>query len=666
MRGVRELGDGIYRIAAAGAPGFFPGYSYLVTDGGTGVLVDPGPAADFAATLSLCRSVISQERLSFLILTSETPDACSSLPLWPASGFSGKVLAHWKAGLQARYYGGPEIRDLGNQEDRVSFGGGRTLRFVNVPGLPSAGSMFCLDERSGSLFTGMALGSVGGGEAEADEESPGRIESFHDLLFPALGARPDLLAALASLSPRRALPRNGPPVERHLSVASILFGCGDAAACGSESLPEACVRLIGEVNQRLADVFSPAELREVLAETGLRFGSDYRPEPGGLEYPALVERYFDTLARVKGPVWISLVRAHVVRGTEALGIPLPAAFERFGREIDQGIGGLIRDIERIRTENIELQKSIIQASDDHLKDPVTGYYNEIFFKEYLDDLLLSEGGAGPSPGSVAFVRLDGIRKLNERFGTEAGDTALKALGLHLLDTKRPNTIFFRMNGPLFACYLQGDGKPQAVDYVRTLQTEVEGSGRFVDKVTVSAAIVELSEISGMAAETGKPYASLMKVCKERLHLLDKLGPASICHESSVTLRRTRGNVLVIEASPFEADLLRKILEREGFEVHSVTRGGEALAQADLYRPDVIVSEIFVSQMDGFQIRQRLLASPDLKNIPFILVSWDKGVSALRQAFDLGILHFYKKPVQPEELIGIIKLLAGESAEERRP
>jgi len=185
-------------------------------------------------------------------------------------------------------------------------------------------------------------------------------------------------------------------------------------------------------------------------------------------------------------------------------------------------------------------------------------------------------------------------------------------------------------------------------------------------VTVSAAIVELSEISTVAAETGKPYACLMKVCKERIHLLDKLGPASICHESSVTLRRNRGNVLVIEASPFEADLLRKVLEREGFEVHSVTRGGEALAHADLYRPDVIVSEIFVSQMDGFQIRQRLLASPDLKNIPFILVSWDKGASALRQAFDLGILHFYKKPVQPEELIGIIKLLAGEASEERRP
>ena len=666
MKGVRELGDGIYRICAAGEARLFPTYSYLVTDGGRGVLVDPGPAGDFTATQALCRTVLPPHRLSYLILTSEAPDACSSLPLWFSCGFSGKALAHWKAGLLARSYGGPGIRDIGNLEERVSFGESRSLRVVSVPGLPTAGSVFCLDERSGSLFTGLALGSVGGGEAEEDEESPGRIESFHDLMFPSLGSRPDVLDALAALSPIRALPRNGPPVERYLPQAAALFGSAADAACSEEDAPEAYARLIGEVNQRLADVFSAAELEEVLAETGVRFDGNRSSGPDGSDPWAAIDRYFEALARLKGPVWISLVRAHVARRMEALGKPLPAAFERFGREIDRGIGGLIRDIQRIRTENIELQKSNIQASDDQLKDPVTGYYNETFFEEYLNDLLPADGGAALPPDSVVFIRLDGIRKLNERFGTKAGDTALKALGLHLLGAKRSNVIFFRMNGPLFACYLQGEGKLRAVEYARELQEAVEESTLFVEKVTASAAVVELAEISEAAAETGKPYASLMKAGKERLHLLDRLGPASLCYESAITLRRSRGTVLLIEASPFEAALLRKVLEREGFEVHAVTNGSEALAQADLHRPDVIVSEIFISQMDGFQIRQRLRASPDLKNIPFILVSRDKGESALQRAFDLGIRHFYKKPVQPEELTGIIKLLAGESTGERRP
>lgn len=665
VKGVRELGDGIYRICAAGEARLFPTYSYLVTDGGRGVLVDPGPAGDFTATQALCRTVLPPNRLSYLILTSETPDASSSLPLWGSCGFSGRVLAHWKAGLLVRSYGESVLRELGNLEECVSFGEGRSLRFVSVPGLPTAGSVFCLDERSGSLFTGMALGSVGGGEAEEDEESSGRIESFHDLMFPALGSRPDVLEALAGLSPVRALPRNGPPVVKHLSLAAALFG-SEAAAVAAEDASAAYARLIGEVNQRLADVFSATELEEVLADAEFQFDGHHLPAQDDSDPRASIERYFEAMARLKGPVWISLVRAHVTRRMEALGRPLPAAFERFGREIDRGIGGLIRDIQRIRTENIELQQSIIQASDDQLKDPLTGYYNEIFFEEYLNDLLPTDGGASLPSDSVIFIRLDGIRKLNERFGTKAGDTALKGLGLQLLGAKRSNAIFFRMNGPLFACYLQGEGKIRAVEYARELQAGVEESTRFVETVTVSAAIVELAEISAAAAETGRPYASLMKAGKERLHLLDRLGPASLCFESAITLRRSRGTVLLIEGSPFEADLLRKMLEREGLEVYAVTKGSEALAQADLHRPDVIVSEIFISQMDGFQIRQRLRASPDLKNIPFILVSRDKGESALQRAFDLGIRHFYKKPIQPAELTGIIKLLAGDSSEERRP
>lgn len=587
MKGVRDLGDGVFRISGAGQARLFPAYSYLLTDGETGVLVDPGPADAFPATLAFCRTILPPQRLSYLILTSETPDACSSLPLWPSCGFSGAVLMHWSAGLLARFGAEPTLRHLKNREERVSFGNGRSLRILNVPGLPTAGSAFCLDERTGSLFTGLALGSLGGGEGDEDEESPDRIEAFHRLMFPALGNRPDIREAFAGLGPLRVLPRNGPPVERHLAKAVSLFG-SSVDACAEE-----VARRVGEIERS-------------------RPAAPEQPEPGD------------------------------------------------EREVED----LIRDIQRIKSENIELQKSIIQASDDHIKDPVTGYYNEVFFEEYLNDLFPSDGSAPRD--SVLFIRLDGIRILNERYGTKAGDTALKGLGLELLDAKRPNAIFFRMSGPLFACYLQGEEKPRAVEYARELQKAVEESIRFVEKVTVSVAVVELAEISGAAAESGRPYSSLMKIAKERLRLLDKLGPASLCSESAVTLRSGHGTVLLIEASPFDADITRKVLEREGLEVHTVTKGSEALEQADLHRPDVIVSEIYISQMDGFQIRQRLRASQDLKNIPFILVSRDKGESALQRAFDLGILHFFKKPVQPAELTGVIKLLIGKASEEHRP
>ena len=560
MKGIRDFGDGVFRVNASRQTLPFPRYAYLVTGGGYGTLIDPGPREDFRLTRELLLTVLPIERISFILLTSETPDACSSLPLWKRAGFNGKILVHWKAEPLARSCCG-EIPIQAIRTDAVSVktGEGRVLRLVNVPGIPTAGSLFCLDGQSGTLFTGALLGSVGTEGTAEDEEVPGQLESYHELMFPRLGDRADILGLLRSLKPSRVLPRNGPPVENRLPLAASLF---------------------------------------------------MKSEIGG--------------------------------------------------------GDLLAEIVRLKAENLELQKSIIQASDDQLKDPVTGFYNEVFFEEYIDSML-PPGEETELPGdSVAFIRLDGIQRLNQRFGVKAGDSALKGLSRFFIDNKRSNAIFFRMNGPLFACYFQGAGKGEAVTYVSELKGLVEDSDDFVDRITVSAAIVEFQELGRGRVDSGKFHSSLMKVGKERLRLLDKLGPSSICSDSSITIRRSSGTVLLIESSPFEADLLRRVLERQGFETHVVTRGSEAIPQADLYRPEVIVSEIFIPQMDGFQIRQRLMASPDLRNVPFILISRDKSESSVQRALNLGIRHFFRKPFMAAELAGIIKLLISESSGERRP
>ena len=559
MSGIRDLGSGIFRLDASGQTRPFPRYAYLVTSGKHGTLIDPGPREDFPALCVLLNPILPIERISSMIVTGETPDSCSSLPLWKRGGFTGIILAHWKAELLARSYGGGiSIRAIMADEASVDIGGGRILRLINVPGIPTAGSLFCFDPQSGSLFTGMLFGSAGAEGTVDDEETPGQLESFHHLMFPRLGDRADINDLLGSLKPSRALPRHGPPVESRLPHSAMLL-----------------------------------------------------------------------------------------------------------RKVDSGKRDLPGEIARLRTENLELKKSIIQASDDQLKDHVTGFYNEVFFEEYIDSLPSSDDGTGLPGDSVAFIRLDGIQRLNQRFGAKAGDSALKGLGRLLSDNKRPNAIFFRMNGPLFACYLQDAGKEDAVSYSTELKGLVEESDEFVDKITVSAAIVEFRELGLDRVDSGKLHSGLMKVGKERLRLLDKLGPSSICAESTITLRRSSGTVLLIESSPFEADLLRRVLERHGFETHVVTRGSEAIAQADLYRPEVIVSEIFIPQMDGFQIRQRLMASPDLRNIPFILISRDKSESSVQRALNLGIRHFFRKPFMATELAGIIKLLIGESSGERR-
>jgi len=560
MNKIRDLGHGIFRIDSCGENHPFPRYSYLIVEAGIGALIDPGPLEDFATTQELLRSVLPIGGLSLIILTGETPDASSSLPLWETIGFEGTIRMHKKAQLIARSYAETlPVRIMTSDDERTELCPGRQLRLINVPGIPTAGSLFCYDEKSGSLFTGMLFGCMGRQEGLEDAQTQEQVRAYHELMFPRLGSRADVRELLLSLRPAKVLPRNGPPHESRLALANILFAADD---CGT--------------------------------------------------------------------------------------------------------GDLLSDLARIKTENLELKKSIIQANEDQLKDPVTGFYNELFFEEYLESMLLSGELLEFQGDTMAFIRLDGIQALNRNFGAKSGDTTLKGLGQLLFENKRSNALLFRMNGPLFAYYLQGSDKEAAITYMQGIKEYVEDSEAFVDKITISAAIVSLGELDDTLLNSDKLYSSVMKVAKERLRLLDKMGPNSICSESVITLRRSSGTVLLLEGNVFEADLLRRILERQGFETYMVTKGSEAIAQIDLHRPDVIISEIFIPQMDGFQIRKRLRESPDLKNIPFILMSRDKSEASVQKALNLGIKHFYKKPILAMELAGIIRLLIEESMEDRHP
>lgn len=427
------------------------------------------------------------------------------------------------------------------------------------------------------------------------------------------------------------------------------------------SIPE----LIGRQNGRLKGVFAPEELSAALAETGIAFGEDLLPVSGFTDPRATLDAYLDGLMRAKGPLWPALIQGEVVTALAAAGMPIPALYRDTDEELSRALDGQVALGLRLRRENLELQQSMIEALDEQIKDPVTGFYNEEFFKEYLEAGVPQRSAAGKVEDTVLFIRLDDIQRLNQRFGAEAGDGALKGLGHILLNNKRENGVFFRMGGPLFSCYMSGCGKDAAYEYAKHLQQRVAESNEFIQNINISAAIVDLAEMDPAHLARDLVYAGVMKVAKERIAILNKLGPGSICRDSEISLRRSSGTVLLIEENAFEAELMRRLLERGGFEAHGVANGGQAVPAADLHRPDVIVSEMYVSQMDGFQIRQRLLESQDLKHIPFVLVSRGKDPVAVDKAFALGIRHFFKKPVMPAELLGTIAALIKDAASERR-
>ena len=114
-------------------------------------------------------------------------------------------------------------------------------------------------------------------------------------------------------------------------------------------------------------------------------------------------------------------------------------------------------------------------------------------------------------------------------------------------------------------------------------------------------------------------------------------------------------VLVVEDDPAIADMLSKMLIRF-YEVRVVNDGGAAISTAMGFRPDVILLDVNLPNMDGFAIAQGLKKSPDLSKIPIVfLTAQDRSLDVVK-GIQVGAKHYITKPFKMDDVIKKIRKL----------
>ena len=111
-----------------------------------------------------------------------------------------------------------------------------------------------------------------------------------------------------------------------------------------------------------------------------------------------------------------------------------------------------------------------------------------------------------------------------------------------------------------------------------------------------------------------------------------------------------GTVLVIDDEAVVRDLMQRFLSKEGFRVMTAANGEDGLSLAQAHRPDAITLDVMMPGMDGWTVLSRLMADPQLADIPVIMLTI---VDDKRMGYALGASEYLTKPIDRERLIALL-------------
>ncbi|HSH40957.1 MAG TPA: response regulator [Arenicellales bacterium] len=117
-----------------------------------------------------------------------------------------------------------------------------------------------------------------------------------------------------------------------------------------------------------------------------------------------------------------------------------------------------------------------------------------------------------------------------------------------------------------------------------------------------------------------------------------------------------GTVLVVDDSPTDLHLLNGYLVNHGFNTIQATSGEEAIQKAASEHPDLILMDVVMPGMNGFQATRSLSKNPETRDIPVIVVTSKSQETDKIWAMRQGARDFVSKPVDESTLIDMIRNL----------
>ncbi|MDO1529116.1 Hpt domain-containing protein [Fulvimonas sp. R45] len=138
----------------------------------------------------------------------------------------------------------------------------------------------------------------------------------------------------------------------------------------------------------------------------------------------------------------------------------------------------------------------------------------------------------------------------------------------------------------------------------------------------------------------------------------------VVHMPAVEVERVQPLVMVVDDSITMRKVTGRVLERHEYEVVTAKDGVDALEKLNERVPDLMLLDIEMPRMDGYELATHMKADPRLRHVPIIMITSRTGEKHRQRAFDIGVDRYLGKPYQEADLLGqIVEVLEQRQAME---
>ncbi|RMH24043.1 MAG: response regulator [Planctomycetota bacterium] len=123
-----------------------------------------------------------------------------------------------------------------------------------------------------------------------------------------------------------------------------------------------------------------------------------------------------------------------------------------------------------------------------------------------------------------------------------------------------------------------------------------------------------------------------------------------------TIKTDNASVLIVDDNEHNLELIQAFLDELGGQIRLARDGAEAIAAVSSEQPDIILLDIMMPRMSGYQVCEKIKNNPATRDIPIIMVTALNEVGDVERALDAGADDFLTKPVNKLELLTRVRSL----------